>query len=526
MNGGINSRASWSAADVVRLAALGAAAFLLYSFRLEHTPRYLHDAEILFGLQAHAIATTGRDVSGRLLPLYFQMQPIGDNVWFHPMLVYVTALFLQILPFAEWSVRLPSAAVGAVDVMLMYVLAKRIFGRDRDATLASGLLMLTPAHFIHSRIAMDYIYPVPFVMGWMIALLVFLERRRLWILFAATSLLGIGVYTYIASVIMMPLYLVFTLAALWWTATLTARAALVALAGFAWPLAAIPFWLAYHPVVVAETLSRYQPDAAPRISGPARRLSAYWGFHDPTYLFVTGGYASPINSTRHAGVFSLPLIAPMAAGVWSAARQRSLAGLLAVVGFFTAPLAACIAVPEPYAIDRELTLLPFGILLAVYGLHALAASTHPAWRRAATVVLALVPLHFAFVCYDYFTDYRRVSAIWFELNHRGAFEKIVELAPSQSDGGARIYLPVDKDQYMDSYWQFTLTKLHRRDLHDRTVLYESSELEAGSIPSGSLVLMRRGDSRIEALVQSGQLRVLSVIEELADPPEFIVLERP
>src|SRR5262249_40177472 len=154
---------------------LGAATLLLYAARLGHTPLYLHDAEILFGLQAHAIATTGHDVSGRLLPLYFQMQPIGENVWFHPVIVYVTALFLTVVRLSEWSVRLPSACVGALDVVLLYVLARQIFGRRRDAVLAAALLALTPAHFIHSRIAMDYIYPIPFVLGWMIALLAFLK---------------------------------------------------------------------------------------------------------------------------------------------------------------------------------------------------------------------------------------------------------------------------------------------------------------------------------------------------------------
>ena len=210
------------------VAALAVATLLLYGTRLEHTPAYLHDAEVLFGLQAHAIATTARDVSGRLLPLYFQMQPIGENVWFHPVLVYFTALFLTVVPFSESSVRLPSAALGTLDVVLLYVLAKRIFGRKRDAALAAILLMLTPTHFIHSRIAMDYLYPVPFVLGWLIALSHYLEKPRAWILFAATTVLGIGVYTYIASVVMMPVYLALTLLALWWTRNLSSRTAITA----------------------------------------------------------------------------------------------------------------------------------------------------------------------------------------------------------------------------------------------------------------------------------------------------------
>ena len=73
----------------VQLAALVAGVLLLYGAGLTYSPPYLHEAEVLFGLHAHAIATTGHDVYGRFLPLYFQMKPIGDNVWFHPAIVYV-----------------------------------------------------------------------------------------------------------------------------------------------------------------------------------------------------------------------------------------------------------------------------------------------------------------------------------------------------------------------------------------------------------------------------------------------------
>ena len=526
----------------VTAAALGAAAFVLYAARLEHTPIYLHDAEILFGLQAHAIATTAHDLSGRLLPLYFQMTPIGENVWFHPVIVYVTAAFLQLLPFAEWSVRLPSAAVGGLNVALAYLVGLRLGGdiicRERRALVGALLLALTPAHFIHSRIAMDYIYPLPFVLGWLLIFSFYLERQRPWMLFAATTILGVGVYSYIASVIMMPIYLAMTLAAVYWSEVSEHRTAdshdalrggefpaaflIVAALGFAWPLLAIPLWLWRHPVVVAETLSRYHIGATPtRYSGLAGRLSMYWYFHDPTYLFLTGGYANVVNSTRHAGVFALPLIALVPAGIYRVLKgPRSILETSVLVGFVTAPMAACLAVPEPYAIDRELTVVVFGVLLASGGVELWTRDAR--WRHVATAALALVPLHFAFFAYDYFTDYRRHSAIWFELNHRGAFEAV--LARDAQTPATRIYLPRDKDPYMESYWKFTLTKERRLALHDRTELYSGAALALADIPPGSLVVARRSEPVAERLTQAG-LRLVATAPEIGDPPEFVVLER-
>ena len=80
------------------LAFLPLGVLMLYAAGLTYTPTYLCDAEVLFALNAHSIATTARDVNGRFLPLYFQ---VYADMWFQPVIVYFTALFLKVLPFSE-----------------------------------------------------------------------------------------------------------------------------------------------------------------------------------------------------------------------------------------------------------------------------------------------------------------------------------------------------------------------------------------------------------------------------------------
>jgi hypothetical protein len=297
----------------------------------------------------------------------------------------------------------------------------------------------------------------------------------------------------------------------------------LAVVGFAWPLLAIPLWLWTHPLVVAETLSRYHIGATPtRYSGIAGRLSMYWYFHDPTYLFLTGGYANVVNSTRHAGVFALPLIVLLPAGIYRITKgPRSALQALALAGFFTAPVAACLAVPEPYAVDRELTVVVFGVLVAACGVEFL-WSLNARAARLASIALALVPLHFALFAYDYFTDYRRHSAIWFELNHRGAFEAV--LAREAEAPASRIYLPRDKDPYMGSYWRFTLTKHGQLALAGKTELYAGADLSPASLPARARVVARRSEPIADTLTRAG-LHVVATIPEVGDPPEFVVLER-
>jgi 4-amino-4-deoxy-L-arabinose transferase-like glycosyltransferase len=499
---------------------------------------------VLFALHAHSIATTLHDTNGRLLPLYFQMPQIGENVWFHPIIVYAMAPILAVLPLSDFAVRLPSVLVGLIDVALLYFIAARLFRSDGWALIAAALLALTPSHFIHSRLAMDYLYPVPFALGWLLCLQIFLERRETRWLFAATSCLGVGFYSYIASVGMMPLYLAMTLACVWATLERPLRAAAVAVAGFAWPLVPL-IWIAWHPAFVAQTLTRYQvgqsvasghPAGASlsvvlsglrnvaRFSEISGRISLYWYFFDPSYLFLTGGYANVVNSVRHVGVFpvSFAVLVPIGLAVL-VARGRTLVDGLVVAGFLSAPLVACLVVPEPYAIDRELELLPFGVLAAVAGARYLVGARGRPGRAAAIVLLAAVPAHFTFFLVDYYRDYPPWAAFWFSWNRRGAIDTL--LARNERQPAPAIYISTHHISYIDAYWRLYLIERRHEELLRRTVYFDSEGFDAAAIPRGALLLTGIDDTSLNRFIDAGQLRRLAAIPEPGSPPFFFILER-
>ena len=450
------------------------------------------------------------------------------------------------LPFAEWVIRLPSILVAALNVVLLYQVAVRVFRDQRLAWLAAGLLAITPSHYINSRIAMDYVYPLPFVLGWTLCLLIYLERRSPRILFLGGTLLGIGVYSYIASVVMMPIYLAFTWLMLYLHTERPLRASVLATIGFAWPLLMLPVWLYYHPAVLQETLGRYgvvnaelannfrgKPLAeilaelrAPlRFSGLTGRVSLYWYFFDPSFLFLSGGYANVVNSTRHVGVFLLPFLALLPLGLWRLIKAwREPVNTLLLFGFVTAPVAACLVVPEPYAIDREMPVVPFGVLIATVGIGWLLSGAQRWQRIAAVSALVLGVAHFALFLGDYYLDYRGRAAFWFNHNHRAALERIV--AQDNQSHAPAIYLTSAKDPYIAAYWEFALIKTGRRDLLERTVYFDGATLDVATVPAGSLMLINVDDRRLAEQAASGQLRKLAEIPEPADPVFFTVLQRP
>ena len=295
--------------SLLRLVLFALAVQVLYALGLGHTPPHLHRDEVDIALQAHSISTTGRDLDGRLLPLYFRMHNLGPHVWFHPLIVYVTAVFLWFLPFTEAALRFPTTVIATLNVVLMYFVARRLFGTERWAFFAAALLAMTPAHFLHGRLLFDFIYPLPFVLTWLLCLLKYLDAGRPWMLFAAATALGAGVFSYIASVIMMPVYLALTALVLVVRQRVSLRTCAIAAAGFLWPLLLWIPWFATQPTFVAEVFNRYgvtggaaalplEPAGSSivelvrstashfRFSKVAERVTLYWAFFDPAFLYL------------------------------------------------------------------------------------------------------------------------------------------------------------------------------------------------------------------------------------------------
>ena len=191
-----SSRALW-------IAVLVAGVGFLYLARLGSLPPYLSIEEVTQARHAIALATTGRSLSGQRWPLY-PAEPGYEAGW-EPIGIYSTAALLKVAPFSETLVRLPSAIAGVLNVVLMFVLVRRVFRTDALALVAALVLATAPGHFLHSRIGTSQIITVTFQLAWLTLLVRFLDTRRTRDVFAATLSLGLGIYSYPAALIVVPL---------------------------------------------------------------------------------------------------------------------------------------------------------------------------------------------------------------------------------------------------------------------------------------------------------------------------------
>ena len=328
----------------------------------------MHD-ESKFALQAISIATSGRDLTGRLLPIFFTEPefPAGRD----PAVIYLTAAALAWLPISEATVRLPVALAGVVSIVLMFLLARRLFGRDSMALMAAVFMALTPAYFIRSRLILSPQISVPVVLAWLLCVAAFSDRPTTRRLAVATGWLGVGAYTYLAGVVMMPIY--WLLSAWIGYRRLGRRVLVVVAVAFAVPLVPMGVWYLTHPERMSQVVSAYQlgnslaatsSAAGAGVDAIRKTVGLYWSFFAPEFLFVSGD-VSLINSTRQAGVFPLSFALLIPFGVLQLAKTRRDIDLILLAGLFTAPVAAVAS--GAIEMNRILFVIPFGVLAAAYG---------------------------------------------------------------------------------------------------------------------------------------------------------------
>ena len=510
----------------VALAGVLLLASVLYLRDLGGAPVNIASDEARFAVQAQSIAATGRDLNGNPAPLFFHItNPLipddNTNVWWQPVLFYLMAAVFRVVPLSEWSARLPTVCLAVLDLWLIYAVARRLFANPWYAVLAAFLLALSPAHFLFGRQAMDYFCPVPFALAWLWCLLLCIQTETTWLPAATGFVLGVGLYSYISSWVVMPFYLAVTGAVLWLSGK-PLRAGVALGAGFAAPLIPLIPWFWFHPGMPREVLADYRVISGLRL---AERLDVYWDYFNPSYLFFSGG-SNPMFATRRAGVFLLAATVLLPCGIWSIWRRNpSIARAVLLVGFLFAPVPIIAALPtDPkYFTPRALLAVPFGVLISVIGVEWLVDRGRMG-RIVAALLIFTVPLQFASFARDYFTDYQVRSAYRFDsMNFRGVAAYVIA-----SDASARVpavYLSEDLVEAKTIQWKFHLLARLRPDLWDRTRYFALARFNPNDIPSGSLLVLDANNRRLDELLGPARCSLVNVVNDVSGEPAAAILRR-
>jgi len=509
---------------------------VLYTWQLDRVPAFLTLDEAHFSVHAAAIAKTGRNLNGDVLPLLVSLEDPGGETYhvpwgyahYLPFGIYLIAGALQFLPLDEASVRLPAAVLGgAVNVALLYLMAWLLFRSRVAAVCGAAVLAFTPANLIISRQALDLVCQLPFTLGALACLAAYLRRPDPRLALAAGAILGGGVYAYVTSLFFMPLFL-----ALFWAVSgrngvLTKQAWLLSAGGFAVALLPMALWLWSHPEAFRSIRIQYltgDPSSVSMfehvardgiVSGGRELLRVYWSYFDPAFLFVQGGNARNL-STGEIGVFvaAVAVLAPL--GLYYLRSSPAL--LIVLAGLLTAPLPAAVK-GAPYQIHRASGLLVFVSLIAGYGLAMLWQS--PRWRARvlATALITVSALQFAAFYRDYFSSYRVSSAHSYDPTAFGTVAEVLARHHAQHPI-TRVFLPAG---YYDvgAKWRFYLTKLEIEDLRSRTQYYSRAADDLVDAAVDSIALLPDG---VEAI--SGWATIATISNLMGAPTATLIRRVP
>lgn len=248
--------------EIAVVAAITALAALIRFWHLGTVPLGLHGDEAWTGLDARRIRQ-----EGWIGPYVFSAlgQPTGP--------LYFTAFLFRFLPETTTTIRFSMAIWGVLTIPLTYLTFRAMFDRT-IAGFAALILAIMTWHLHLSRTGF-MVTTWPFMQ--MLALLLLwlaLKRQSIWLYAAAGLTAGLGVYTYNAYLLFLP---VLFLAVAWWLAgarTPRLRAQIVAgtlvacAAGVlaAWPLISFArnesYVYRYHQRIVGVTHTQEWKDGS------------------------------------------------------------------------------------------------------------------------------------------------------------------------------------------------------------------------------------------------------------------------
>jgi 4-amino-4-deoxy-L-arabinose transferase-like glycosyltransferase len=498
----------------------------IYFRALDTVPVVVAVDEARFALHAHSIVTHGTDLAGNRWPLFFHitdpLNPLLDSdTWWQPALFYLVAGVFRLVPPAAWSLRLPTTILAILDVILIYLVARKLFSNDWYAVVAAVVLSLTPAHYLFARRALDYFCQLPIALGWLWCLSLYGESSPAWLPASIGLLLGLGLFTHISSWIVMPGYAAAT-CLVFRRLGAPPRAYRWLVAGFAVPLVMIVPALFANPSLPAAMFSHYKVQTSWRI---VERINTYWGYLGPSYLFFSGG-SNPMFATRQGGVLPVAAAVLLPLGIWSVLQRRGdpRRGVL-VFGFFFAPLPVVLAMPSDpkFYTPRDLLVVPFAALLCTIGFEWLFERGGRAARLIGVALLVAVPFQFVGFARYYLTGYQTASAWRFDnMNLEAVAEYVIS-----SDEASRVpmvYLSEDVGAAHAYQWEFYLLERRRNDLWARTRHF-SLPISPNAIPSGSLLVFDAKDPRLDQIRSMAGCSLAHVVSGVAGDPAAAILRR-
>lgn len=161
--------------------------------------------ETMTSLNAYALAENGTDILGNKLPVYFCTWIRGGQ---SPVATYLSAISVKIFGESLFAVRLPMLLTSLVGIFAFNYFAKRVFGNSKYATVLIGLWSVSPWVIFTSGYVLDCNYLTYNLLFAFCFLPDAIEKGSAKHYVLSMLFFALGFYSYIASVLIIPITLV------------------------------------------------------------------------------------------------------------------------------------------------------------------------------------------------------------------------------------------------------------------------------------------------------------------------------
>lgn len=176
-------------------------AFFLRFYKLTKVPPSLNWDEVSFGYNAFSILKTGRDEFGTKLPV-FNFRSLDDFKM--PAQLYLIVASEKVFGISDFAVRFPSALLGSLTVILVFLLSLELFRNKSIALFASFFTATAPWNVQFSRMASEANVALFFLCLGILSFLYGL-RKNPWFLALSSLSVGFSMYTYLSYRVLSPL---------------------------------------------------------------------------------------------------------------------------------------------------------------------------------------------------------------------------------------------------------------------------------------------------------------------------------
>lgn len=167
--------------------------FFLRFYHLSSVPNGLYPDETALGYNAYSILQTGKDEYGVKMPLYFR----SFDDYKLPVYIYATAVTEKIFGVNAFAVRFPSAFMGSLSLIALFVLILVLTKKKWLALLSSAVLAFNPWHLFFSRAGYEVNVATSLMLFGVLFFVLAVRNKRKYLLFILSIIsFVLAVYTY------------------------------------------------------------------------------------------------------------------------------------------------------------------------------------------------------------------------------------------------------------------------------------------------------------------------------------------